>query len=53
LPDSPESIYQAKNRYLNESRKLKAVLDRYNNPSENYLRALQNLSDIFNMNKNR
>jgi hypothetical protein len=43
LPDFPESVYQAKNRYLNELRRIKAALERYRNPSEDYLRALQNL----------
>jgi hypothetical protein len=43
LPDSPEDIYQTKNRYLNELKKIKAALERYRNPSENYLRALENL----------
>jgi hypothetical protein len=53
LPDSTESVHQVKNRYLIESQKIKAALERYRNPDENYLRALQNLGDIFNMNRNR
>ena len=44
LPDFPESIYQAKNRYFNELQKIKAALERYKNPSENYLRTVQNLN---------
>jgi hypothetical protein len=51
LPDSPESIYQAKNRYLNELPRIKAAFERYRNPSENYLRAVQNLGGNFNMNR--
>jgi len=53
LPDFPENVYQAKNRYLNELQKIKAALERYKNPSENNLRALQNLKDSFNMNRNK
>jgi hypothetical protein len=47
LPDFPESVRQAKDRYLNELQKIKAALERYRNPSENNLRALQNLKDSF------
>jgi hypothetical protein len=47
LPDSPESIYQAKNRYLNELQKIKTAFERYKNPGENYLRAVQNMEDSF------
>jgi len=47
LPDHPESIKKAKARYLNELKSIKAALERYNNPSENYLRALQNLGKSF------
>jgi hypothetical protein len=43
LPDLPESIYQAKNRYLDELKRIKTVFERYRNPNENYLRAVQNL----------
>ena len=45
LPDSPESIHQAKSRYLNELQKIKAAFERYKNPGENYLRAVQNIGD--------
>jgi hypothetical protein len=45
LPNAPESIYQAKNRYLNELPRIKAAFERYKNPSENYLRAVQNLKN--------
>ena len=47
LPDYPESIKKAKNRYLNELKSIRAALERYNHPSENYLRAMQNLSNNF------
>jgi len=53
LPDFPENIQKAKNRYLNELKRIRAVLERRRNPSENNLRALQNLGDSFNMNRNR
>jgi len=53
LPDFPENIYQAKNRYLNELQKIKAALERHRNPSENDLRALKNLENSFNMNRNK
>jgi hypothetical protein len=43
LPDGSESINRAKKRYLDELQKIKAALERYKNPSEDYLRALQNL----------
>jgi hypothetical protein len=52
LPDIPE-IRQAKNRYLNELQKIKAALQRYRNPSEDYLRAIENLGDSFNNNRFR
>jgi hypothetical protein len=45
LPDSPESIYQAKNRYLNELKKIKVAFERYKNPSEKYLRVVENIGD--------
>jgi len=49
LPDSPESIRQIKERYLNiELPKIRRAIYRYNNPSENYLRAMENLRDGFN-----
>jgi len=53
LPDFPESVYQAKNRYLNELQKIKIVFERYKNPSENYLRAIQNLKDSSIINRKR
>ena len=49
LPDSNEGYSKLKGRYLNiELPKIKAALERYKNPSENYLRALENLKDMFN-----
>jgi len=47
LPDYPESVKKAKTRYSNDLRSIKAALERYNNPSENYLRALHNLGKSF------
>jgi hypothetical protein len=47
LPEFPESINQAKTRYSNELGKIKAALERYRNPSENHLRALENLGGLF------
>jgi hypothetical protein len=48
LPDSPPGIKQAKDRYLNvELPKIKAALERFKNPSENALRARENLGDLF------
>jgi hypothetical protein len=47
LPDYPESINQAKTRYLNELQKIKEAFERYKNPSENHQRALQNLGNGF------
>jgi hypothetical protein len=48
LPDTSEAISMIKERYLNiELPRIKSAYDRYNRPSENYLRALQNLSDLF------
>jgi hypothetical protein len=48
LPDSPPGIKQAKDRYLNvELPKIKAALERFKNPSENALRARENLGDSF------
>ena len=49
LPDFPENIQKAKNRYLNELKRIRAALERRRNPSENNLRALQNLRDSFNL----
>jgi len=45
LPDFPENIHKAKNRYLNELRRIKKALERRRNPSENNLKALQNLGN--------
>ena len=51
LPDFPESIRQFKERYLNiELPKIKRAFYRYNNPSENYLRAKENLKGSFKLN---
>jgi hypothetical protein len=43
LPASPESVMLAKNRFLNELKKIRRALERYRNPGEDYLRAMQNL----------
>jgi len=48
LPDFPESISQAKERYLMELQKIKNAFERCKNPSENYLMAVKNLEDSFN-----
>ena len=49
LSEFPESIKLLKERYLNiELPKIRHSLERYNNPSENYLRALENLGNDFN-----
>jgi len=51
LPDFPESIGQIKERYLNiELPKIKRAFNRYNNPSENYLRALENFKKGYRLN---
>jgi hypothetical protein len=47
LPDYPESIKKANTRYLNELKSIRAALERHNHPSENYLRAMQNLRNSF------
>jgi hypothetical protein len=48
LPDYPPSIKQVKDRYLDiELPKIRASLDRFKNPSENALRARENLSGSF------
>jgi hypothetical protein len=48
LPDSPESIRLVKERYLNiELPKVKRAFYRYNNPSENNIRAMENLRNNF------
>ena len=41
LPDFPENILKAKNRFLDELRRIKNTLERRRNPSENNRRALQ------------
>ena len=51
LPEFPENMRQLKERYLNiELPKIKNSLERHNNPSENYLRAMENLGDLFKKN---
>jgi len=48
LPEFPESVGQLKERYLNiELPKIKRAFERHNNPSENYLRAKDNLEGTF------
>ena len=42
-----KSIMKAKNRYSNELKSIKVALERYTHPSENYLRAQQNLGKSF------
>jgi hypothetical protein len=49
LPDFPESIQKAKSRYLNELQKVRAAFERYRNPGENYLRAVENLGGSFKL----
>lgn len=45
LPESPPSIKQLKDRYLNkELPGIKAARERFNNPGENFLRAMENLN---------
>jgi hypothetical protein len=51
LPNFPESIYQAKNRYLKELQKIRTAFERHRNPGENNLRAMKNLRDSFNKNR--
>ncbi|GHU57730.1 hypothetical protein FACS189444_0300 [Spirochaetia bacterium] len=52
LPDTVEDIKTIKERFLNiELPKIKSALERYNNPSELYIQARKNLSDIINYNK--
>ena len=49
LPDSPENIRQFKERYLNiELPKIRRAIYRYNNPTESYMRAMENLWGDFN-----
>ena len=51
LPDFPESIGQIKERYLNiELPKIRRAFNRYNNPGENYLRAVENLRNSLKFN---
>jgi hypothetical protein len=48
LPELPIDIKQIKNRYIYiELPKIKDALERNKNPGENYLRARENLKDIF------
>jgi hypothetical protein len=52
LPELPESIMKLKERYLNiELPKIRSALERYNNPTEDYLRAKENLKEIYNWGK--
>jgi predicted DNA-binding protein len=54
LPEIPESINKLKERYVKtELPKIKSALERYNNPTEDYIRARENLKEIYNMGKNR
>jgi hypothetical protein len=47
LPDSPPAVKQIKDRCLNtELPRIKAALERFENPSEIYITARENLSDI-------
>ncbi|MDR0447079.1 MAG: hypothetical protein LBH07_00250 [Treponema sp.] len=48
LPEFPEKIKQIRDRFLNfELPKIKRSLEKHNNQSENYLRAIENLREIF------
>jgi hypothetical protein len=48
LPDSPPGIRQIKDRCLNADLPgIRAALERFRNPSENALRARENLGDLF------
>jgi hypothetical protein len=49
LPDSPESIKVVKNRFFNELEKIKKSLERYRNPSDNNLKAIENLNTYLYM----
>ena len=53
LPEYSESIVYIRNRFLIDLKKIKASFERFKNPSENYLRAIENLGDGFNMNRNK
>jgi hypothetical protein len=50
LPEYPESILLARNRFLNELQKIKAAHERRKNPSENQLRAIYNLMEGIRIN---
>ena len=52
LPETMEDIKTIKERFCEiELPKIKSALDRYKNPSELYLQARKNLSDIIEYNK--
>ena len=52
LPEYPDGIKELKDRYLNiELPKIKSALERYKNPSEDYLRARENLREMYNPKK--
>ncbi|MDR2601613.1 MAG: hypothetical protein LBC53_04080 [Spirochaetaceae bacterium] len=54
LPETPESINKLKERYIKiELSKIKSALERYNNPTEDYMRARENLKEIYNIRGNR
>ena len=47
LPEFPESIQQLRKRYLNiELPRIRQVLERHRNPSEDHIRALENLRGV-------
>jgi hypothetical protein len=53
LPELSESIKKIKDRFLNiELPRIKAALERYKNPTEDYLRARENLKEIYNTGEN-
>jgi hypothetical protein len=49
LPEYPESILSARNRFINELQKIKAAYERWRNPSEDQIRAIQNLNERTNL----
>jgi hypothetical protein len=52
LPEFPNGIKKIKDRFLNiELPRIKSALDRYKNPTEDYLRAKENLKEIYNFRK--
>ena len=52
LPDTPEDIGRIKERFLNtELPRIKRAFDRYSNPSEDYMRAMENLRNSFIINE--